>query len=343
LVVHLTMLGSKILTAELTDGTMHALCALKKEGDSTFAAFRFVLALLVANLLITDTLIAVANAADNSISIIVPEDVLKDYQQFLASRDPHGIRDYSGTGTRRDVVEVLLAVQALRLGGITEQPTFLTADSYTRLIREIQDGRALLVGTTLWRDDVALVDKDVYVSQSLIRNGEFEAGLFTSTSNTRALNVRSLNELQQLSAVSNKDWSTDWQTLQALALKELFSTVEWESMVRMVDGKRADVLLAPFPTTADLTLVVGKITLRPIPGLKIGLSGSRHLIVAKHHPKGSLAFIALEKGLTILRDKSHIEQAYRDSGFLNQQTRNWTQLKPPAQDLSRKTKTGIEQ
>ena len=59
--------------------------------------------------------------------IVIPGDVKRDYELFVSGRDPLEIKDYSGLGSRRDVVEVVLIQQALALGGITEPIRFLPA------------------------------------------------------------------------------------------------------------------------------------------------------------------------------------------------------------------------
>jgi len=53
------------------------------------------------------------------------------------------------------------------------------------------------------------------------------------------------------------------------------------------------------------------------------LNDSRHFVVSKKHPKGKETFIALQKGLTILRQRGTITKAFQDSGFFNQQVKNW--------------------
>lgn len=97
-------------------------------------------------------------------------------------------------------------------------------------------------------------------------------------------------------------------------------------MVRNVDQKRSDFLLAPFQPTKDMLLSVGDTLLKPIPGMKVGLVGSRHFAVSKHHPLGKAIFEALTKGLRILRSNGIIEKAYRESGFFNQTAMGWKRI-----------------
>ena len=51
--------------------------------------------------------------AEPLLPALIPDDVLRDYQAFLAGRDPVAITDYGGPLSRRDVVEVVLIHQAL--------------------------------------------------------------------------------------------------------------------------------------------------------------------------------------------------------------------------------------
>ncbi|WP_019613420.1 ABC transporter substrate-binding protein [Psychromonas ossibalaenae] len=257
--------------------------------------------------------------------IVIPKDVKRDYDFFMQGRDPLQISDYYGPGSRRDVVEVVLIQQALALGGVNASIRFIVASSHARIIKLVHSGKAVMAGNSIWQN--LLNDSDLlYVSEPVIENGQFEAGLYTISENRNALNAKSLADVRQLTVVSSKAWSVDWQTLNAMKIHSLINTVKWSSMVKMVAKGRADFLLAPFQPSDDLSFTPQGIRLVPVPGIKVGLQGSRHFAVSKRNSQGKELINVLNKGIKILKEKGLLEQAYRDSGFFNNQVQQWDKI-----------------
>ncbi len=268
------------------------------------------------------------NAAQSKeqLIIVLPTDVKADYEDYINGRDPLTITDYSGVGARRDVVEVVLIQQALHLGGIDWPIRFISADSHARIIKQILSGRAVLGGNSIWLDLLTDSKELLYVSDAIIENGQFEAGLYTIESNRVALKSRSLEEIRDLIAVSSKAWTQDWQTLNTMKMKKLINTVKWSSMVKMVNIGRADFLLAPFQPTQDMSFEPVGVKLVPIPNIKISLFGTRHFAVSRRHPDGSRISKALDAGIAILKERGMVTQAYEDSGFFNIRVKDWKRL-----------------
>lgn len=269
-------------------------------------------------------------ASDKVITILTQQDVFNDYQKFIGQRDPLTLTSYGGTGSRRDVVELILVQQALKAGG-NELPIKIvkvdnSSDSYSRYIKEITSGSATMGGNSAWQIDLNPLADKVFISDPVIRNGEFEAGFYTTADNADARLTRTLPELQKLTAVVAESWKPDVATLESLKFSNLLKTQSWDSMVGMLFKKRADVVLAPFQPTADMSMDVGGKKLVPIQNVKVGLQGSRHFFVSKAAPNGAQVAKQLDLGLDKLRDKGLIEKAYRESGFFNLATKNWNRL-----------------
>ncbi|MCV2362030.1 hypothetical protein LNV23_01035 [Paucibacter sp. DJ1R-11] len=264
------------------------------------------------------------------IQAAVPADVMADYERFLNRRDPLSISDFSGPYSRRDVVEVVLLHQALALGGWQHPLQFVDMPSGERLLREISSGRLICSATTYWQQDIAGpgagTGQGVMLSRPMIQMGEFEAGLYTVESNRRAMSARTLADVQGLSVLSNRNWVVDWATLEQLGISRRQHVTNWELMPRMVAAGRADLLLAPFQATPDLSLTVGNVRLLPIPGLKIALRGTRHYLLAREHPEGFGLRSALDGGLQRLLQQGVVRKAYTQSGFFNARTASWTRL-----------------
>ena len=257
----------------------------------------------------------------------VPADVLEDYKLFMGNRLLSDITQYDGPHSRRDVVEVILFQQALAIGGYNNKILFNPIPTDLRLQTELQDANIAAIATSTWHYAVSNKMQHHLISDPLIMNGEFEAGLYTAIGNTKARKANSADTVKQLTAVSNRHWIPDWKTLTALKLKTLHHVQSWTGMVRMVANQRADFLLAPFQQTKDMDLVVKDMTLVPIHGIKIGLTGSRHFAVSNTHIEGQTLYKALQIGIKELRKCGTIRKAYRESGFFNEQTHDWLLIK----------------
>jgi hypothetical protein len=262
----------------------------------------------------------------DKLKVVVPTDVYRDYVKFVGSKNPVTIENFTGEHSRRDVVELILLQKALALGGVLEPISFIQADSYARIQAQVKSGAVLMAANTLWQTDITPMSSDVYTSEPLIAKGEFEAGFYTTPENKKALAVKTVEELKNLSVISNKAWTVDWETLSGVGFKKLINSVTWNSMVRMVKGKRGDVLLSPFQYSPDFSFVASGQKFVPIKGLKIGLMGSRHLIVSKKNKEGERVFKALNKGVKELRKKGILKKAYEGSGFFNTRVSDWKKV-----------------
>jgi hypothetical protein len=96
----------------------------------------------------------------------------------------------------------------------------------------------------------------------------------------------------------------------------------------MVYRQRADFMLIPFSTTPDLHYEAIGIQLLPVPNVKVQLQGSRGWLISKTNPLGVKTYDMIEEGLTQLRKHGIILRAYRDSGVINDQVKNWQVLNP---------------
>ncbi|WP_051304816.1 hypothetical protein [Chitinilyticum litopenaei] len=265
--------------------------------------------------------------AGEPVTILTQQDVYSDYLKFLKGRDPLSLTRFDGEHSRRDVVELVLVQQALKLGGNTRAIKLVTvnatSDSYNRYLKEISTGNAALGGNSVWEVDLKPLADKVYISEPAIRQGEFHAGLYTIPGNSRALAASDRAAVQKLTAVVADSWKPDIATLESIPIKNLLKTHSWDSMIGMVSKQRADVVLAPFQPTPDLSFEAGSQKFVPVPNVKVGLQGSRHFFVSRSYSGSATLAKALNSGLDILRNNGTIERAYRESGFFNARTAGW--------------------
>lgn len=275
----------------------------------------------------------------DSLSILIPSSIVNDFDIFVSSRDILSIDHYGGHQSRREVAELVLLYQALYLGGYKGKIEYVPQEvDYLRSLKMLGDGRAAIFGTTAWYENVASVNTPFWVTQPLVREGEFIVGIYTSSDNDKAMAVSSLNQLRDLRAVSNLHWGADWRNLESLQLPQIYSVRNWTSMARMVKAKRADFTLAPFRSTPGRTLDTEGFTLTPIPNVSFALEGSRHWVTSKKHAKGKYAHEVLSRGLTSLRNQGTITRAYRESGFFQSKSEYWPAINRPRQVASVQTR-----
>lgn len=270
---------------------------------------------------------ALLRADDNQpVPIGLLPDIKRDYQLFLAGRTPEEITYFGGPHARRDVAELILLQQALKLGGFKRPIIFVNEENYFRSIRNVVEGKTLSISGTIWLQDLDQVKESVFISPPIVRDGEFQVGIYTSPHNQLALGSKSLADLTQLRAVTSRQWKPDLQTLQTLGFHKIMYTPNWINMARMLNVGRVDITLAPFGMAPNLSIQVDGIELIPIPGIKMVIAGSRHWPISQKHPYGSEFSEALTKGVVSLREAGTIERAYRESGFFHPEVASWTLL-----------------
>jgi len=255
------------------------------------------------------------------IPIYIRDDVFIDYQEFVKARDVLSIKDFSGKTIRRDVVDMIIAQQALRLGGFKHSFRYIPGKVNFRNTRMLQDGKLLISFDSYWLKDAEDLKEHIYISDAVIRNGEYIAGIYTSPNNKAVLSITTLADLESFTAVSTPKWKTDWATLKALPLKKLVREDEWLSMARMVNLGWIDMMLMPFHSSPDKSFTMEKIHLIPVPNVAVILKDSRHFVISQKHPAGYSAYQAIEKGMKQLRKVKAIELAYTQAGFFVDRTR----------------------
>lgn len=254
-------------------------------------------------------------ASAEKIDIFIRDDVYADYVRFVNGRDVLTIADFKGQALRRDVVDMVLAQQALSLGQFNHTFNYFAGKVNFRNTKMLQSGDLLMSFDSYWQTDANAIKKYIYISDPVIRKGEYLAGVYTHPTNKKALSISKFEDFNQLTAVSTPKWRTDWSTLKTLNLKELIQENEWLSMAQMVNIKWVDFLLMPFHSEKDKSFKLGNIELIPAPGVVVQLNDSRHFVVSKKHKYGEAAFYALQIGLAILRKQKTIEKAYIEAGF----------------------------
>lgn len=259
-------------------------------------------------------------AQADATTIYLRDDVYHNYTHFLDGKTPDQVNDFSGKFIRRDVVDMIIAQQALHLGGFNKHFDYQVGKVNFRNTKLLEQGELLISFDSYWYQDAKLLAEKVLISDPVIRKGEYYAGIYTAPDNKAVFKIKHLSDFNQLTSVSTVRWRTDWRTLAQLPLKNLIREDEWLSQVRMVSMQWVDFMLMPLMPAINNQYELENITLKAVPNILMLLDDSRHFVVSKLHPDGIRAFNALQKGLKILREQGAIERAYRQAGFIPELT-----------------------
>lgn len=285
--------------------------------------------LLAPYLIFLASLLATTTLAQQQASIAVLPDIHRDYTRFLAERDVREVTYYGGDYARRDVIELVLMLQALALGEFEHPIVFADEENYFRSIRNVIDGKTLSIGGTIWYQDLIGQQEQLHISAPIVKEGQFVVGLYTSPNNQRALKSKTLAQLTQLKVATSRQWKPDLDTLQQLGFDKIMYTPNWINIARMINAGRVDFTLSPVANNPGKEILVDNIKLVPIEGIKIAISGSRHWPVSKKHPLAAEFYRALSLGVEQLQRTGTIERAYRECGFFHPELESWVLLNPP--------------
>lgn len=287
---------------------------------------RFCAALLC--LLVLTALPASASSPEVQLSVAISRTTLDSYRAMLSQSnlDPLEIKSFDN-GPRRAEVELVLAVQAIALGGLEPTVSFQTTPNVGRETHEVAAGRALIASQAYNRatfETPQYVDS-VYRSSPFIRLGEFQKGFYAPAGHP-IHKARTVAELNAYTGAIGLHWNQDAETLVALGITNFIRTPLFESIPEMIKSGRADYVPLAFTNNENMQIVFGDQTFVPVPGLKFALLETRHLMVSRNHPDGERVFEALERGLATMRQRGTITRAYRECGFIQPKTDSWTLL-----------------
>ncbi len=281
------------------------------------------------NLLIVLCLIFTSSSLAES--PIIKADIIEDdsflarYLQVLRGRQAAEISDFTpiSEGSHRELVEMVLIEQALHLGGESRPVQFIKrAERTIHDITPLITGEALMLGNSMWLENIADARGSVYISDPVIEYGEYVAGLYVSVDNKRLLNAK-YADLTNITVVTNGLWRADWRALQNTPVKILNYLGSWQDMISLVRVGLVDAMLINFSVGETLELEYQGHKYRPIPNMKVILPDTRHFVVSKNHPDGARVFKALNKGLAKLKAKGRIRKFYQQGNFFNYRVADW--------------------
>lgn len=231
--------------------------------------------------------------------------------------------DFFSAEWLRTALEFIIACRSIRLGGLDATYTIHNYPNSARTRAELLKGTVAIMVDFPWGDFAS--HEDLYRSDPVLRVGDFAKGIYTRPDHTKLLKVKTLEALREFKAVSSKSWVYDWAALQRMEI-ESFSVARYSLMGRMVERGRVDFLVGEFPGANDLSQYINGFRFVPVPGVKVGLPGSRHVAVSRLAPHAKQIFDALQIGLKVMHERGLIKQGYQTVGFFNPLIEDWKVL-----------------
>lgn len=226
----------------------------------------------------------------------------------------------------RCIASLMILKNALMLGGIDAQFSFLKTPNVRRQEDELLKGNAVVSSHLFTKSSIELskYKDNFYTSDAVIKDGEFEKGIFCLPGNEKVRNVKTIEDLKKAGKpLIGIHWATECQTLDDLGIKEIAKGPTTDCLFRMLKAGRADWIPLGFHNSKDLSISRDGITLVPVKGVKFSLNESRHFIVAKGHPDGEKVFNALQKGIKEMRKNGLIKELLTKGGFHCRATKDW--------------------
>jgi hypothetical protein len=242
---------------------------------------------------------------------------------FAEARGCENIHKFDRPNVIRFSIEAVLTCQALKLGGYEGEYKLVLAPNNTRARMMAAEGEVAMPTESVWSDSID--DTKFHATIPVLADGEVVFGMFVRADKLKSYSVKNLSDLKKLRPVTQRNWVRDWAVLTGLGFTpvEAFSL---ESIYKMIGAERADFTLWSFNSLPGFEITVDSVTLAPLPGIKVFIHGDRRFAISRAFPNAQAIFVALNKGLEILRANGTIARAWRESAYINKRTESWTAL-----------------
>lgn len=263
--------------------------------------------------------------ASDKITVMCTKGVIDGYGKYLEEKggDPLQITEFSSPIAYRAIIDLVLMKQALHRGGLDLEFELIASPNAARGVHEVKQGRAVLYQADIWED---VFDETVYKSDAVIPSNQFQKGLFVPESSPFLQETVHLDTLRNTQVLIVESWELDKDALLNAGFKNIVTRPRYEDIPLLVCKGRYPMTFSEFKNTEHMIIRTKYCDLHPIHDIKIVFQESRHFIVSRVHPLGEKVFIALQKGLKILREEGIVTKAQEQSGIINMRVKDWAVL-----------------
>ena len=305
---------------------------------SLAAALRAFRHALLAVALASILLFALPAQAGGPVIVTANNSIIKAYREILARfhGDPLKVTpDLPAGQFDRTAVEMVIAVRALRLGGVDNPISFVNTGNARRAVEEVLCGNAVMTGQQL--DTSVLNDRqniaDLYLSDPVTPAGKFHKLFYCLPENKKVLAARSVEELNRAGrGIIGTVWDNDRKVLGDMGITNLIQAPTFPCLIKMILAGRADWIPMEASNKPGMERSMEGSRFVPVPGIRFSLIESRHFMVSRNHPDGEAVFNALQAGLRKLRSQGFIRAMLDATGFHETDRLGWKTLNQDAVD-----------
>ncbi|MFT2093052.1 hypothetical protein [Paraglaciecola sp. 2405UD69-4] len=225
----------------------------------------------------------------------------------------------------RPVLDFLIHCQVIRLNKLADTIKVIQAPNNLRAMKMVAAGDGDVFAMSEFSSVVKnLNESNLLVSAAVLREGEFEVGLFTAPNRQDVLAVTNVNELMDLTSISTTSWSSGASSMTKITSNPPVLVSNYRNIPEMIAKKRADF------TTHSLSKkfiydLDGKVSLQRIEGFKLSLPGERVFVV---NSASGEYFQALQDFISSQRDwaksdEDGILKAFEDIGWISSKYKDW--------------------
>jgi hypothetical protein len=258
-----------------------------------------------------------------TLRIAVSGEIAESFEKWTRETPVHLIDRYAGPHANRPTVDLVLQLQALAAGGLDFDYQISAHANHGRAVIEVVQGYADLTAETVWGSEIVEMGDAVAKTVPVIRDGEFEKGIYTVSTNDRLLRAKLPEQFGEFVGVTVFNWSVDLRLLENLGLKRIERVSRRENMSQLIHERRADFALMEFASTPDQSVDLAGVKLVPVPQCKVALPGNRAWVVSRRSPHASVVMQAFERGVAAMRRDGRIDRAYGECGFFNSKVAGW--------------------
>ncbi len=255
-----------------------------------------------------------------TVTVAVKTNLIDKYQHFLEEKQKQAIElTYMDmTDMSRGIIKLVILEQALHKAGLAATIELVASPNAQRSQYMVQTGQVLL-STRLLIDD--LTPKDTLKSSALLGYKDLRRGIYGLKSNHALMEVKTLEELKNFSAVTVTTRESDVKLLQKIGLSNLQLVSKRDFIFTRIAYRNVDFTI--FAIEKEFEVKHEAITLAAVPGLLIQTNSSMHFLISKKHLHGQMVFQALEKGLAKMQEQGLIKMYYQHVPQTEPDSKHW--------------------
>ena len=219
-------------------------------------------------------------------------------------------------------MELTMICNVVRDADLADRFEFVPYPNLNRAVADLEAGKADFVGESVFRSEAGQV---ALASDTMIRIGDFEVGVFTTPNRLDVLSTVTQEQLRMLSGITVRAWTIDVQTLYGMGLQAVQTARALASIPPMIESRRADFTLSYLDRTE--TDHMGSMLVR-VDGFRVSFSDERVFIFS---PGNTSLQEAMNSFIQTNRQNpvDRIQDAYKNSGFIVEGYEAWIDATKP--------------